>query len=77
MFTEAEKDLLNRVLKTDFFSAHVFARNVKRQGFMTSKQYQALTNMYNSVKPWSSRTNKTSRHDGWDHDDLAEGWAGY
>jgi hypothetical protein len=77
MFSEYQTWLLNRVLNSDFRGARAFAINVKSQGFMSQRQEEALKNMNNSLKPWSSRTNKTSRHDGWDHDDLAEGWAGY
>jgi hypothetical protein len=77
MFTPAQQALLKRILKSEFTGARLFARNVQAQGFMSVKQHKALVNMYNSIRPWSSRSNRPSRHDGWDHDDLAEGWDGY
>jgi hypothetical protein len=77
MFTQDQQELMTRIDKSDFIGAKSFVNNIRRQGFMTSKQYDALCNMNNSIKPWSSRTRFNSLGDGWDHDDLAEGWGGY
>ena len=74
MFSEHQIWLLNRVLNSDFSGARSFAINVKKQGFMSPRQQRSLTNMNNSIRPWSSSITKSSN--GWDHDDLAEGWDG-
>ena len=76
MFTEDQDWLLNTLIRSNFHGAATFARNVKAQGFMTEKQYVALCNMQNSIRPWSSKSRRASSSCSWDHDDLAEGWDG-
>jgi hypothetical protein len=76
MFTPDEIAMFERIEKSDFYGAHSFVRNVKKQGFMTPKQKQAIQNMNNSIRPWSSRNYRRKPYNGWDHDDLYEGWDG-
>lgn len=75
MFTENQQWLMDRLLKSTFWSSHVFVRNVQRQGFMSPKQQQALSNMVKSLRTTQKR--KRKGFDGVDHDDLAEGWQGF
>lgn len=76
MFTPDQQDLMDLIDRSDFSGAKLFVKNVRTQGFMTTKQYDALCRMNNSIRPWSSRSRSAKSGDGWDHDDLAEGWAG-
>ena len=76
MFTQEQTMLLDRLIKSDFVGARSFALNVKRQGFMSDKQYTAMVNMNNSIRPWSSKSRSAKTNGLWDHDDLAEGWDG-
>ncbi len=77
MFTRHQQDLMDRIDRSDFIEARLFVNNVRIQGFMSEKQYNALCHMNNSIRPWSSRSRSAKSGEGWDHDDLAEGWAGY
>ena len=77
MFSECDLCLLNRLINSDFVGARLFALSVKNQGFMTTRQRDALSNMNNSLRPWSSKAQKNSKYDGIDHDDLASGLDGH
>lgn len=77
MFTPDQQYLMDRIDRSDFIGAKLFANNVRIQGFMSEKQYNALCRMNNSIESWSSRSRCANRGDRWDHDDLAEGWDGF
>ena len=77
MLTELELSLLEIIEKSSFHGAVSFAGNVRKQGFMSAKQKRALINMNNSIHAPHSQKQRSRRSDGWEHDDLAEGWDGY
>ena len=77
MFTPDQQYLMDRIDRSDFIGAKLFVNNLRIQGFMSAKQYNALCRMNNSIKSWSSRSRCANRGDLWDHDDLAEGWDGF
>lgn len=75
MFTENQQWLMDRLLKSNFWGAHIFVINIQSQGFMSQKQELALKNMVNSQN--HGKKHKKNSFDGVDHDDLAEGWDGF
>ena len=77
MLTQKQTELIERIEASSFLGARSFALNVRKQGFMTPAQYIALCNMHNSILPYSSKLRTRTKNDGWDHDDLFEGWDGY
>lgn len=77
MFTQDQQDLMDRINRSGFIGAKLFVNNVRIQGFMTKKQYNALCRMNNSIRLGSSRPSSANSGDGREHDDLAEGWDGY